>query len=371
MATQEKLYATQEQGYKIGSGKIMRKLLLAAYALAMPLMVSGCATVPGSPMQKVSVQTRDQSGADVAGASCELKNNTGEWLVTTPGSAIIHRSNDDLQVLCSKGSFAPGRATVVSGTRGAMFGNIILDGGGVATVDYNNGSAYAYPNVIPIVMGSFSKIELPKNQAGQPSNPPSPMITVTSLTHPPVQTSEKKLERSFDSSLTSVTGEEMPGDTAKKVEEYQEAAARGDANAQYMLGLLYATGEGVPKDAFQAIEWYQKSAAQGNAGAQYMLGLVYTTGKGVPKDTVKAAYWYTKAAAQGNAPAQYNLGMAYANSEGVTRDLVRAYAWFDLAAAQGNKDAKKMRDSLAKNIPYAQVAEGQRLASDWKNGDTF
>lgn len=332
----------------------MNKLLLAVCALA--LMASGCATVPASSMQNVSVQTREQSGAEVAGASCELKNNAGKWFATTPGSVIVHRSSDDLQILCNKGSLAPGRATAVSGTRGAMFGNIVLDGGVVATVDRNNGSAYVYPNVIPIVMGGFSKIESPKNQANQQNDP---------------QLSLEESKQPVDLSLMPATGEDAPKDTSKTVKGYQKAAAQGDADAQYMLGLAYATGEGVPKDAVQAIEWYQKAAAQGNATAQHMLGLVYATGKGVPKDTAKAAHWYTKAAAQGKAPAQYSLGMAYANSEGVTRDLVRAYAWFDLAAAQGNKDAGKMRDSLAKNITYAQIAEGQRLASSWKKGDTF
>ena len=347
MATQEKLCGTQRRRYKAEPGKIMKRLLFAVYTLALPFMVSGCATAPGSSTQNISIQTRGQSGAEVIGASCELENNAGKWFVTTPGSVTIHRSNDNLQISCTKGSLAPGQATVVPGARGAMFGNVILGGGIGAIFDRNDGSAYEYQDIIPIVMGGFSKIESIRVLANQQNDLPPSMTTDISRTHLSAQANEKE------------------------VEGYQKAAAQGNADAQYMLGLAYATGEGVPKDAAYAVEWYQKAAVQGNAAAQYMLGLIYATGKGVPKDAAMAASWYTKAAAQGNAAAQYNLGMAYANSEGVTRDLVRAYAWFDLAAAQGNKDAKKMRDSLAKNITYAQIAEGQRLASSWKKGDTL
>ena len=343
MTTQEELCGAQKQGYKVD----MKKQLLVACVLTLPLMVSGCATAPGSSMQNISIQTRGQSGAEIIGASCELKNNAGKWFVTTPGSVTIHRSNDDLQILCNKGSLPPGQATVVPGARGAMFGSIILGGGAGAIFDRNDGSAYEYQDAIRIVMGDFSKIESTRTLTNQQKDSQPSVATDAPQVRLPVQTNEKEIEG------------------------YQKAAAQGNADAQYMLGLAYATGEGVPKDAVYAIEWYQKAAAQGNVAAQYMLGLVYATGKGVPKDAAVAASWYTKAAAQGNASAQYNLGMAYANSEGVTRNLVRAYAWFDLAAAQGNKDAKKMRDSLAKNITYAQIAEGQRLASSWRKGDTL
>ena len=50
-----------------------------------------------------------------------------------------------------------------------MFGNIILGGGIGAIIDHNNGSAYEYPTVIDILMGSFTKIETPKNKSSQQS----------------------------------------------------------------------------------------------------------------------------------------------------------------------------------------------------------
>lgn len=181
------------------------------------VVLSGCASVTGTTGQSVSVQTREQAGKEVSGAVCELTNNKGKWFVTTPGSVGINRSNDDLQVLCNKENYEPGRAAVVSVTKGAMFGNIIFGGGIGAIVDHNSGAAYEYPSFFQIVMGSFSKIESPKNAASDAASPavessssqPSvskPPIVAAPISAPTAQTQEQKLielKRLFDSGLIS------------------------------------------------------------------------------------------------------------------------------------------------------------------------
>ena len=83
----------------------------------------------------------------------------------------IHRSNDDLQVTCRKEGFDNGRASVVSDTKGSMFGNIILGGGIGAVVDHNNGSAYEYPTFIQIIMGTDSVIGTPRDNTPTNTNP--------------------------------------------------------------------------------------------------------------------------------------------------------------------------------------------------------
>jgi TPR repeat protein len=55
----------------------------------------------------------------------------------------------------------------------------------------------------------------------------------------------------------------------------------------------------VLKDDKQAVYWYQKAADQGYAEAQSILGVMYANGKGVLKDDKQAVYWYQKAADQG------------------------------------------------------------------------
>ena len=76
--------------------------------------------------------------------------------------------------------------------------------------------------------------------------------------------------------------------------------------------------------------------------------------------------WYRLAADQGDADAQNNLGVMYANGEGVPQDYVRAHMWFNLSAAQGNQDAAENRDSIAKRMTPAQIAEAQKLAREWQ-----
>ncbi|MDP2878877.1 MAG: hypothetical protein Q8N74_05040 [Sulfuricella sp.] len=183
-----------------------KKLFLAIVVIAG--LTSGCASITGSSNQSVSVQTREQGGGEVTGAACELTNNKGKWFVTTPGSVMIHRSNDDMQVLCNKVGVEPGRAAVVSETKGSMFGNIIFGGGIGAIVDHNNGAAYEYPTFIQILMGTFSKIEPPKapDQSAQvlaatPANTaPSTQLASNA---PTLDEKLKELKRLSDSGLIS------------------------------------------------------------------------------------------------------------------------------------------------------------------------
>ena len=132
--------------------------------------LTGCASVTGTPNQSVSVQARGSNGKEVKEAACDLINKRGTWFMTTPGTVQIHRSNDDLQITCRKEGFDNGRASVVSDTKGSMFGNILLGGGIGAVVDHNNGSAYEYPSFIQVTMGIDSVIGTPRDNAVESTN---------------------------------------------------------------------------------------------------------------------------------------------------------------------------------------------------------
>ena len=126
------------------------------------------------------------------------------------------------------------------------------------------------------------------------------------------------------------------------------AAADGDAQAQFNLGVRYANGRGVPRNDAEAVAWYRKAAEQGNADAQNNLGWMYANGPrilclyrcGVARDDGEAVAWYRKAAEQGSAIAQNNLGWMYANGRGVPQDDAEAVAWYRKAAEQGNAQAQ-------------------------------
>ncbi len=106
------------------------------------LSLVGCASITGTTNQNVSVQTKESTGPELVGASCELSNKKGKWFITTPGTVGISRSNDDMQVICMKDGYLPGKQGVVSDTKGMMFGNIIFGGGIGAIIDHNSGAAY-------------------------------------------------------------------------------------------------------------------------------------------------------------------------------------------------------------------------------------
>jgi TPR repeat protein len=52
------------------------------------------------------------------------------------------------------------------------------------------------------------------------------------------------------------------GDYATAQRLIRALAEKGDADAQYDLGVLYQTGEDVPQDYVQAYKWYQLAASR-------------------------------------------------------------------------------------------------------------
>ena len=86
---------------------------------------------------------------------------------------------------------------------------------------------------------------------------------------------------------------------AQAAETCRAAADAGDADAQRILGMLYATGSGVRMNLVESAAWTRKAAEQGRPDAQYDLGHKYEKGEGVPKDKAQACAWKERAAEQG------------------------------------------------------------------------
>jgi len=138
----------------------MIRTLVCAMATAIAVLTTGCATVSGSPNQTVSILTKNQKGEDVSEAKCELNNDKGRWYLTTPGSTMVQRSNEDMKIVCEKAGHDTGRKNVVSEVKGSMYGNIILGGGIGAIIDHSNGSAYEYPSIVHIDMALLTPEEI-------------------------------------------------------------------------------------------------------------------------------------------------------------------------------------------------------------------
>jgi hypothetical protein len=150
----------------------MQLSLIKLFGVVGLTLLTGCSTISGSgTSQPISVQTFNSDGSQLDGARCDMTNDEGTWFVLTPGSTIVRKSNKDLQVVCRKQGIDVGTASVVSRTKGNMWGNVILGGGIGAVVDHNNGSAYEYPGLISVYMGrSNQKIDESSPQASFTAN---------------------------------------------------------------------------------------------------------------------------------------------------------------------------------------------------------
>lgn len=108
-------------------------------------------------------------------------------------------------------------------------------------------------------------------------------------------------------------------------------ARAGNADAEELIGVMYAMGLGVEKDDRRAFEWYLRSSLKGHPGAQSGLGWYYEVGRGLP------------------AP-----------------DLVRAYLWYTLSAIGGDPDAAISQEEVVKKMSREQIDAALELVNDYK-----
>jgi hypothetical protein len=98
------------------------------------------------------------------------------------------------------------------------------------------------------------------------------------------------------------------GRFAEAREALWPAARSGNAEAEELIGVMYAMGLGVEKDEQRAFEWYQRSAMKGHPGAQSGVVWYYERGLGMrAPDLVRAYMWYTLSAIGGDPDAAISL----------------------------------------------------------------
>ena len=128
---------------------------------------------------------------------------------------------------------------------------------------------------------------------------------------------------------TRSTRARPPNAQAKSLADLRKLADRGDADAQWQIGVRYHNGDGVPHDDAQAMQWFHRAAEQGHVTAQATLGAYYWAGRGVPQD------------------------------------LSQAYFWSDIALAQGDENSKSRLEGLASQMTRAQVSAARQQAEAW------
>ena len=89
------------------------------------------------------------------------------------------------------------------------------------------------------------------------------------------------------------------GDFGSALSNWTPLAEKGDARAQFNIGVMYDEGRGVAQDRNKAMDWWEKAAESGNPHAKHNLGLAYLTGDGVEQNYDLAVSWLGEAAGQG------------------------------------------------------------------------
>jgi hypothetical protein len=135
------------------------RIQLALASLLCAFAFSGCATITTGDSQQVSLQAQAADGQPVEKAECTLQNDKGSWKAEAPAIVTIRRSAQDLTVQCKKEGLADGFLRAVSRVKAAMFGNVLVGGGIGAFVDHTTGSAYNYPDDLPVKMGQNVTID--------------------------------------------------------------------------------------------------------------------------------------------------------------------------------------------------------------------
>ena len=122
------------------------------------------------------------------------------------------------------------------------------------------------------------------------------------------------------------------GKFEEAMKELLPAARSGNADAEELIGIMYAMGLGVQQDDFRAFDWYLRSSMKGHPGAQSGVGCYYETGRGMP------------------AP-----------------DLIRAYTWYVLSAIGGDPDAAISQEEVIKKMTPEEIKQAHVLIDDYKS----
>jgi localization factor PodJL len=160
-------------------------------------------------------------------------------------------------------------------------------------------------------------------------------------------------------------GDGTPQNLTEAARWLERAAAAGFAPAQYRLAVMYERGQGVTKDLGRARSWYQVAAEKGNVKAMHNLAVSASGRQSGNPDYALAAKWYGEAAAYGLADSQFNLGIVAEHGLGGAKNLSEAYKWFALAAKAGDREAAKRRDLVKAELAPAELETAEQAVAAW------
>ena len=117
---------------------------------------------------------------------------------------------------------------------------------------------------------------------------------------------------------------------SQAMEMLQRIAAKGDAEAQYLLGVFYLNGVAGPRNPAAAREWFEKAATQGNARAAFSLATLLASAD--PPDPQASAHWLQRAHELGFRPGAGPAAAAGMSANAAPGSLLQAAQLTDPAA---------------------------------------
>ncbi|GEM_PF-3442023 len=167
-------------------------------------------------------------------------------------------------------------------------------------------------------------------------------------------------------SIALEKGQGVKKNIAESIKWLRRLAEEGPTVAQYRYGLKLMNGDGVTQNHSMAAFWFEEAADGGYAKGRGALGILYHQGKGVPQDFKKAAKLILNAASPDLPEFMAYAGTLYENGEGVEKDNLTAFVYYSLAVKGGYKKAINHRDSIAKLLTKAELAQAREVTEKVK-----
>lgn len=230
------------------------------------------------------------------------------------------------------------------------------------------------PALPPGVVFSIEDPALGAQAAEAPADPSVPPSLPVSLPLPPSDLGPLPLRQAaaegdaraqYAIALRLAQGQGTPQNLTEAARWLERAASAGLAPAQYRLAVMYERGQGVAKDLGRARSWYQAAAEKGNVKAMHNLAVSSSSREDGGPDYALASKWYGEAASYGLADSQFNLGILAEHGLGTPKNLAEAYRWFALAADGGDEEAAKRRALVKPQLDPAALADAERSVSAW------
>jgi hypothetical protein len=122
------------------------------------LALTACSSMANEENQPITIETHDMSGNKIVGAKCQAKNDFAEHPFLSGESVSVHRSGEDLNIVCTKDNYPLAVGRVSASMNSSIAGNVLGLGWIGVAIDRSSGKAYSYPDAVALTFGQTKHI---------------------------------------------------------------------------------------------------------------------------------------------------------------------------------------------------------------------